>query len=726
MVDVVAPAEVSEEIPKEVEKVKFETPPLLDIPPGVPTDNPLKRKEPPTENGDSDAIVAIKTPELVYYNLKTGIVYDVRMRYHSRIVTSPLDYVDPHPEDPRRIYRIYKAIAEAGLITDPLLQGVDDLGPLMQKIPIRKASMEEILEVHTKEHLDFVASTVTMSRDELIQVTETGDSIYVSNDSYDSALLSCGGTIEACRAVVEHRVKNAVAVVRPPGHHAEPHTPGGFCLFSNVAVAAKVLLRDYPESVRRILILDWDVHHGNGTQKAFLDDPRVLYMSLHRHENGAFYPGTHFGDNTVVGEGPGKGYNVNIAWSHGGMGDGDYLYAFEKVVMPIAMEYDPDLVIVSAGFDAAEGDIVGGCKVTPNGYGQMTHMLKSLGNGRLAVVLEGGYNLSAIASSALAATKVLLGDPPGMPRTKEPSVSAIRDVNDIINIHSAYWKSLRPGLNALGGHNGTTEDRGYPRLDQVIRSYQAHSLLDKFGMASLPLLKSPEVSSSALIQMENQILGTPNIHKQETIVVLIHDPPDLWAAKDPVSGALAMYDSVFVDPASRIINWATDRGYGVIDVFVPSDYPLEDLEYSASACAQETCLHLWDSYIDYFDAKNIIFMGIGTAYHGIVYLAGQREIRHRASAVVGFVGSPTRLKQIVPVIDEYTTEWFYRTSVIFTASDHAAWDTNVNPKRPRRKYGRVLKADAVGTDAVVEERLEEAVEFIDDMLEDDNNEDDDE
>jgi histone deacetylase 6 len=402
----------------------------------------LKRKRSSTVSMVT-AKVPIVVPQLTHVPLKTGICYDVRMRYHSRIVTNSYDYVDPHPEDPRRIYRIYKAIAEAGLITDPDLKGATELGPLMDKVHTREATDQEILSVHTQEHLDFIESTTRMSREQLIEETDKGDSIYLSNDSHLSAKLSCGGAIEACRAVVERKVKNCIAVVRPPGHHAEPQAPGGFCLFSNVAVAAKAMLTNYPETVRRILVLDWDVHHGNGTQKAFFDDDRVLYVSLHRHENGRFYPGTPFGGHTVIGRGVGEGFSVNIPWSHAGMGDGDYIYAFNKVVMPIAVQYDPDLVIISAGFDAAEGDLIGGCLVSPNGYGYMTHILKSLANGQLVVVLEGGYNLDAISSSALAVTKVLLGDPPGFPKTKLPSREAIKVVDEVIKVQSPFWKCLR-------------------------------------------------------------------------------------------------------------------------------------------------------------------------------------------------------------------------------------------------------------------------------------------
>ncbi len=165
----------------------------------------------------------------------------------------------------------------------------------------------------------------------------------------------------------------------------------GFCFFNNVAIATKVIQRKYregPDKVNKVLILDWDVHHGNGTQKAFEDDPSVLYISIHRHENGTFYPSGPYGDMTSIGVGDGEGFSVNVPWPSGGMGDGDYIYAFDHVVMPIAREFDPDMVIISAGFDAAEGDLLGGCLVTPAGYAHMTHSLDSLADGRLVVALE--------------------------------------------------------------------------------------------------------------------------------------------------------------------------------------------------------------------------------------------------------------------------------------------------------------------------------------------------
>ncbi|KAF5093338.1 hypothetical protein D0Z03_002465 [Geotrichum reessii] len=579
----------------------------------------------PDVTNSSTNIVPSNPPQLLYTHLKTGFCYDVRMRYHAKIVTSAFDYVDPHPEDPRRIYRVYKALAESGIIIDPKLEGLEKVGDLMLKIPIRFASDDEILLVHTKAHLDFIKSTTTMTRQQLIEETEKGDSVYFNNDSYTSALLSCGGAIEVCKAVVERKVKNALAIVRPPGHHAESGNAAGFCMFSNVAVTAKTMLRDYPETIRRILILDWDVHHGNGTQRAFYNDPRVLYISLHRYEGGKFYPGTDYAAHNMSGEGEGRGFNLNIPWSSGGMGDGDYIYAMNKVIMPIAIEYDPDLVIISSGFDAAEGDPIGGCHLSPNAYGYLTHMMKVLANGNLVVVMEGGYNLDSIAKSALAVTKVLIGE----------------------------------------------------------------------------------------------ILVTPEIHSARTIVVIVHDTPEIWASRRPILGTIDPSQSLMIDASRQIIDWATSQdGFGVVDVSVPGVAGVShNSSYSIGASAQDLCIYLWDDYIEYFSATNIVFIGVGEAYSGIVYLAGHRDLRTRVKSIIAFVDD-IPLRAIAPVIDEYISDWFYHNSLVFTSNEHTIWDPSVNPKKPRRKFGRVIRSNSVGTARVARERFEEAREYIEDMLDD--------
>lgn len=264
----------------------------------------------------------------------------------------------------------------------------------------------------------------------LREVGDAGSSLtqdtFASKHTLMAARLACGTVLAATEAVCRGHADSGLAVVRPPGHHAEPDVAMGFCLLNNAAVAAAVAKRDW--GARRVLLLDWDVHHGNGTQAIFDSDPDVMYVSVHRHDDGKFYPGT--GAAQDIGEGEGIGRTVNVPWPGGGMGDLEYTAAFERLIMPVAREFAPDLVIVSAGFDAAEGDPLGGCAVTPAGYAHMTSMLMQLAGGRIVLALEGGYNVRCIARSTEACLRVLLGgSPPPLPspeQAKAKSLSASR------------------------------------------------------------------------------------------------------------------------------------------------------------------------------------------------------------------------------------------------------------------------------------------------------------
>ncbi|RKP13557.1 hypothetical protein BJ684DRAFT_9889 [Piptocephalis cylindrospora] len=220
-----------------------------------------------------------------------------------------------------------------------------------------------------------------MNKYELKTTESRFNSVYLCGQSAECARLSAGGVYAACAAVLRGDVRNAFAVVRPPGHHAE-----GFCLLNNVVIATRLCQKSF--GIRRVLILDWDIHHGNGTQKAFYDDPNVLYISIHRWEEGEFYPSGDDGAPWAIGQGLGRGSNVNVAWSRAGMMDSDYLLAFQTVIMPIAREFDPELVIVSAGFDSAHGDHLGGCHVSPRGYARMLTSLMTLAQGKVVVTLE--------------------------------------------------------------------------------------------------------------------------------------------------------------------------------------------------------------------------------------------------------------------------------------------------------------------------------------------------
>jgi histone deacetylase 6 len=436
----------------------------------------------------------------------------------------------PHPEDPRRIASIMRALKEAELIyTGPEEDLADILKnsptKYMYRIAARRAILEEICTVHTLPHYNWVAELSNKSSDELRAMSKALDSgrksLYVGNYTHEAALIAAGGAIETCKNVVAGTVKNAIAVIRPPGHHAESHEALGFCLFNNVPVAARVCQADFPDLCRKVMILDWDVHHGNGIQNIFYDDPNVLYISLHVYKDGMFYPGAP-DDPAVpdgglgnVGAGPGSGKNVNIPWHSQGMGDGEYLGAFQRIVMPIAQEFDPDLVIIAAGFDAAAGDELGGCFVTPACYAHMTHMLMSLAGGKVAVCLEGGYNLKAISRSAVAVAKTLMGEPPervGMPPINREALKVLHRVKEA---HAPFWECMRPGkINVK-----EEEEMEGVRLNDVIRAYQHKILRQKYKMVDMHVTRDKLAKA-----LEYQVLITSDFALAKKILVIIHDP----------------------------------------------------------------------------------------------------------------------------------------------------------------------------------------------------------
>ena len=226
----------------------------------------------------------------------------------------------------------------------------------------------------------------------------------ISEDSYDAALAAAGGVLAAVDAVMEGRIRNAFCAVRPPGHHSLPNQAMGFCLFNNVAIAARYLQKKH--GVAKVLIVDWDVHHGNGTQEVFYDDPTVLYFSVHRYP---FYPMT--GSKAERGAGDGLGFIINVPLP-AGTGDAEYRKAFREILMPKAMDFDPDFVLVSAGFDAHEDDPLGGMEVSSEGFAEMSRLVKQIADrcceGRLVSVLEGGYDLEGLADSVEAHLRVLM------------------------------------------------------------------------------------------------------------------------------------------------------------------------------------------------------------------------------------------------------------------------------------------------------------------------------
>jgi acetoin utilization deacetylase AcuC-like enzyme len=320
-----------------------------------------------------------------------------------------------HPESPARLQRVL------AFLKDQPLPGVEMVRP-------RPATEAEVARVHSPELL---AQLAAAAGKHVILDADTR----LSPMSYDAAYLAAGAAVGAVEAVLAGRARNAFALVRPPGHHAEPDEMMGFCLLNNAAIAAEAART---AGAQRVLVLDWDVHHGNGTQAAFWQRSDVLYQSVHQYP---FYPGS--GAPTEVGVGRGAGFTVNCGLP-GGRTDADFGAVFHDLFLPIAAAFKPELVIVSAGFDCHEDDPLGGMLCTERGFAAMCSRAKQLADetagGRLVLLLEGGYSMTGLPRSVHACLEILTG------RTDEFPVGVSRDASHALRASRdalrPYWPTL--------------------------------------------------------------------------------------------------------------------------------------------------------------------------------------------------------------------------------------------------------------------------------------------
>ena len=292
----------------------------------------------------------------------------------------------------------------------------------------REATPEEIQWIHTESYFQSIESTRNCGGRQLDPDT------HVSSQSYRVAKLAAGGLCVLVDAVCSGKVKNGLALVRPPGHHAEAGRGMGFCIYNNVAIAARYA--QHRGLAEKVLIVDWDLHHGNGTQHSFESDPSVLYFSSHQYP---YYPGT--GRLEEIGREPAQGYTVNAPLP-GGQGDEDFSRIYQNILEPIATQFRPDLVLVSAGFDTYYRDPLGGMRVTEDGYGEITRILMRIAaccQGRIVFTLEGGYHLEGLAQSI---KRVILAlQETGSPAPRSPSPSGTTDgiIERIRAIQGPYW-----------------------------------------------------------------------------------------------------------------------------------------------------------------------------------------------------------------------------------------------------------------------------------------------
>lgn len=310
---------------------------------------------------------------------KTGLVYHPAYLDH--------DMGPGHPESPNRLRAIMQRLDQSGTAAR------------LVRIDPRRAEDEWVTQIHTPGYV----AAITRESPSSGRVSLDPDTS-MSPGSLDAAYLAAGGALAAVDAIMAHQVDHVFCAVRPPGHHAEAARAMGFCFFNNVAIAARYVQRKY--GLSRVLIVDWDVHHGNGTQHSFEHDPSVLFFSAHQYPH---YPGT--GRGTERGKGAGEGCTINVPME-AGEGDEEYRAVFQKSLVPAADEFKPEFVIISAGFDAHKDDPLASMGLTDAGYSELTSIVagvaKRHAKGRILSSLEGGYNLTALAASVEGHVKALL------------------------------------------------------------------------------------------------------------------------------------------------------------------------------------------------------------------------------------------------------------------------------------------------------------------------------
>ncbi|KAL1759399.1 hypothetical protein FB107DRAFT_270971 [Schizophyllum commune] len=624
-----------------------------------------------------------------------GYVFSPEMLGHSK--------PEGHEEQPARITRIFEALQKSGCIE------------LMIRLKIRPALKEEVILVHSEDHWNKIMAFQYMTDQQIADSANFYEhlSLYVCQSTTLAARMSCGGVIEACLAVARGEVAKSFAIVRPPGHHAEPEEHSGFCFLNNVAVAARVVQQ--ATSIKKIMILDWDIHHGNGTHRAFIDDPSVLYISLHRYDGGVFYPGGTLGGMASCGEGAGLGFSVNIPWPQAGMTDADYIHAFQRIVMPIAIEFAPELVIISAGFDAADGDTLGECHVSPAGYSHMTHMLASLAGGKLVVALEGGYNLDSISASADAVAHVILG---GAPYALGPLIATevgTETVYLVAQEQSKYWKNVDPKACLP---KEEIEDLAHT-IPDLLKAHRQYYLYTEHDMMTIPIL-NPDLERA----FSSQIISTPDVFEKDIMVVLVHEFGNLRTELQNLATCdLNIEKSYLVDFSKQIINWVTSMGYSLIDINLypkasaPATTPMHKrYHYKARDDLERNVLcYVWDNFIQLSGAKHVVLIGHGPGCKTLVDVMEMRAagIKRLVRALVQVVGTSPSLT-VPNAEDPQLIEWYGEHSLAILSSSHP--DLRPNVKRKFKRLGPFTAIDDPQSYRVIMTAFPDIKSFIREQL----------
>ncbi|KAM5335602.1 polyamine deacetylase HDAC10 isoform 2-T2 [Glossophaga mutica] len=475
--------------------------------------------------------------------------------YHEDMMATRLLWDDPECEIecPERLTTALGRLQQRGLEQRCL------------RLTAREASETELGLVHSPEYVALLRGTQALSTEELQALSGQFDAVYFHPSTFHCARLAAGAGLQLVDAVLTGAVHNGLALVRPPGHHSQRAAANGFCMFNNVAIAAKHAQQEH--GLHRILIVDWDIHHGQGIQYIFEDDPSVLYFSWHRYEHGRFWPYLPESDADAVGQGRGRGFTVNLPWNQVGMGNADYVAAFLHVLLPLAFEvttrgavliagggqldarspptprqcrmrvgraslrappftpslqFDPELVLVSAGFDSAIGDPEGQMQATPECFAHLTQLLQVLAGGRVCAMLEGGYHLESLSESVCMTVQALLGDPaPPLPGPMVPVHSALESIRSVRAAHAPHWMSLQQQDSApvLSPSTCSPEGRASPPLPggPEFKAAAAQAtvalspLLDQLHLCPTP----PVRTAVALTPLDTALVLPPDVLHQE-------------------------------------------------------------------------------------------------------------------------------------------------------------------------------------------------------------------
>ncbi|XP_070264144.1 polyamine deacetylase HDAC10 isoform X2 [Myotis yumanensis] len=427
--------------------------------------------------------------------------------YHEDMTAPRLLWEDPECE----IERPERLTAAMGLLQQ---RGLEQR---CLRLAAREASEAELGLVHSPEYVALMRGTQALGTEELRALSGQYDAVYLHPSTFHSARLAAGAGLQLVDAVLAGAVHNGLALVRPPGHHSQRAAANGFCVFNNVAIAARHAQQKH--GLHRILIVDWDIHHGQGTQYTFEDDPSILYFSWHRYEHGRFWPYLQESDAVAVGQGRGRGFTVNLPWN----------------------QFDPELVLVSAGFDSAIGDPEGQMQATPECFAHLTQLLRVLAGGRVCALLEGGYNLESLSESVCMTVQALLGDPaPPLSGPMVPHRSALESIQSVRAAQVPHWTSLQQQDSApvLNPSTHSPEGRPSPLLSEgpefkaaaAQATVALSSLLDRLHLRPMPPVRTPV----ALTSRDTALALPPEVPHQDGSA--LKEEMQSWAS---LHGALA-------------------------------------------------------------------------------------------------------------------------------------------------------------------------------------------